>query len=311
MKSPKISIIIPTYNRAHLILETLESVLKQTFKSWECIIVDDQSTDNTIEVVNPFLVDKRFFFTTKPKGYSKGANASRNYGLEISTGDYIFWFDSDDIIHPNTFELCMNELLFKEIDFCKFERTVFFNNFDKKLFLNYIVDESFLVIDSSKIEQIINNNLPINTCTVIWKKESLKDEKFNDGLLYAEEWEYFTRLISSGLKGISINKILLYARKHIESQTHEFNCECSIRVEAKKKAALLIVENLEHKKMLTYSLKRYFVCLSIGFKKYNLFNQIIKAMNLSIFEKIQWNFFYVVLPLRLFFYRLKKQLLVR
>ena len=134
MTKTKISIVMPTYNRAHLIRETLESVLNQTFKSWECIIVDDQSTDNTNEVVKPFLKDKRFIYTTKPYGYLKGANASRNYGLEISTGNYIYWFDSDDIIHPQTFETCISEFLNRSIDFCKFERTVFYNDFDSKLF---------------------------------------------------------------------------------------------------------------------------------------------------------------------------------
>ncbi|MFA9189978.1 glycosyltransferase family 2 protein [Flavobacterium sp. FZUC8N2.13] len=309
MKSPKISIIMPTYNRAHLISETLESVLNQTFKSWECIIVDDESTDNTIEVIKPFLEDKRFVFTTKPEGYLKGANASRNYGLEISTGDYVYWFDSDDIIHPLTFETCISKFFTRSIDFCKFERTVFYDDFDLKLFDEfYINDESFF-IDQYKIEKIINNELPINTCSVIWKKESLKGEKFNDRLLYAEEWEYFTRLISIGLKGISINKIFLYARKHPDSQTYEFNCNSRIRVEAKKEAALLIVQNLANKKLLNYSIKRYFVCLSLGFKEYNMFNQIIDVMQLSFFEKKRWIFFYNVLPLRLLIYRFKKQII--
>lgn len=309
MNKPIVSIIIPCYNRAHLIAETLNSILNQTFESWECIIVDDNSTDNIIEIVKPFLKDKRFIFTTKPESYLKGANASRNYGLEISRGDYIYWFDSDDIIHPRTFELCMNEFSYNIIDFCKFERVVFFDDFHAKSFLDYHIDDEVLWIDQSQIEKIINNNLPINTCSVIWKKESLRTEKFSDQLLYAEEWEYFTRLISIGLKGVSINKRLLYARKHISSQTHEFNCNNSVRVEAKKEAALLIVKNLEAKKLLTYSIKRYFVCLSINFKEYDLFNQIMLTMELSFLEKIKWKIFYSLLPLRLSLYRLKKQLL--
>lgn len=306
MTKPQISIVMPTYNRADLISETLESILAQTFDSWECIIVDDNSNDNTIEIVAPFLMDKRFKFTTKPIGYSKGADASRNYGLELSQGEYVYWFDSDDIIHPLTFELCMNEFISNTIDFCRFKRTVFFDDFYEEFFENYIIDEKVFFIDISDIEKIINNELPFNTCSVIWKKKSLGIEKFSDRLLYAEEWEYYTRLISNGLKGININKVFVYARKHVASQTHEFNCNDDVRIEAKKEAALLIVKNLVEKKLLTYSLKRYFVCLSIGFKKYNLFEQIIDTMQLSTIEKIKWQIFYSTLPLRLMLFRTKK-----
>jgi glycosyltransferase involved in cell wall biosynthesis len=302
----KISIVIPSYNRAHLIEETLQSIVNQSYFNWECIIVDDHSIDDTVSILEPFLTDERFVFTTKPGGFSKGANASRNYGLDISTGEFLYWFDSDDIIHPRTFELCMQEFEENDIDFCKFERAVFYDDFNEDVFKNYIRDDNKIWIKNTELEKIINNDLPINTCSVIWKKKSLANEKFNDELLYAEEWEYFTRLISFGLKGISINKVLLYARKHVDSQTYEFNCESAIRVEAKKKAAVLIVKNLEQKKMLTYSLKRYFVCLSIGFKQYHLFNEIIEAMNVSRLEKIQWQLFYKMLPVRLLLYRGKK-----
>ena len=77
--------------------------------------------------------------------------------------------------------------------------------------------------------------------------------------------------------------------------------------EAKKEAAYLIVKNLAAKKMLTYSLKRYFVCLSLSFKEFNLFAQIIKVMELSTIKKIYWKGFYVLLPLRLRLYEIKKK----
>ena len=306
MIKPKISIVMPTFNRADLIAETLESILAQTLESWECIIVDDNSNDNTIEVVAPYLQDIRFIFTTKPKGFSKGANASRNYGLDLSQGEFVYWFDSDDIIHPLTFELCMKEFSRNSIDFCRFERAVFFDDFDSKSFENYNTNKKCFLIDKSHTEKIINNELPFNTCSLVWKKESLGSEKFSDQLLYAEEWEYYSRLISNNLKGISINKTLIYARKHTGSQTHEFNNNSFKRVEAKKEAAYLIVKNLAVKKMLSYSLKRYFVCLSLSFKEYNLFEQIINAMQLSKIEKIKWQIFYALLPLRLRIYGFKK-----
>jgi len=101
-EQPLVSIIIPTYNRAHLIGETLDSVLAQTYTNWECIVVDDGSTDNTAEVVQSYQdKDTRFYFHQRPQDRPKGANACRNYGFELSKGEYIQWLDSDDLLGSN------------------------------------------------------------------------------------------------------------------------------------------------------------------------------------------------------------------
>src|SRR5690606_36556858 len=98
---PLVSIIIPTFNRAHLIGETLDSVLAQTYQNWECIVVDDGSTDKTEATVGAYLKrDARFRLFKRPDHKPKGANACRNYGFEKSKGEYVQWFDSDDLMHP-------------------------------------------------------------------------------------------------------------------------------------------------------------------------------------------------------------------
>ena len=97
--NPLVSIIIPSYNRAHLIGETLDSVLAQTYQNWECIVVDDGSTDATASVVAAYLKkDARFQYHQRPENRSKGGNAARNYGLEISRGNFLFFLDSDDLL---------------------------------------------------------------------------------------------------------------------------------------------------------------------------------------------------------------------
>src|SRR5690606_15701007 len=102
MKKPLVSIIIPTYNRAHLSGETLDSVLAQTYTNWECMIVDDGCTDNTAELLKTYCEkDVRFQYHHRPQNRPKGANACRNYGFELSRGEYIQWLDSDDYISPN------------------------------------------------------------------------------------------------------------------------------------------------------------------------------------------------------------------
>ncbi len=96
-----ISIIIPTYNRAHFIHRAIESVLNQTYEDWELIIVDDGSTDNTETVVHEFSCDQRIKYLQKKKS---GATHSRNVGVEKSTGDFITFLDSDDEAKPNWLE---------------------------------------------------------------------------------------------------------------------------------------------------------------------------------------------------------------
>src|SRR5690606_12284070 len=101
-----VSIIIPTFNRAHLISNTLNSVLNQTYTNWECIVVDDGSSDNTKEKVEKFLEkDKRFKFFQRPNDRLPGGNAARNFGFEQSKGTFIHWFDSDDLMHPDNIKV--------------------------------------------------------------------------------------------------------------------------------------------------------------------------------------------------------------
>ena len=97
---PLVSIIIPTFNRAHLIGETLDSVLAQTYQNWECLVVDDGSNDSTPRILEKYSqLDERFRYLERPDYLPKGGNAARNYGFEHSKGDYVQWFDDDDIMH--------------------------------------------------------------------------------------------------------------------------------------------------------------------------------------------------------------------
>ncbi len=93
-----ISIIIPTHNRAHLISRAIQSVIEQTYTNWELIIVDDGSTDNTENVLQPFLKDDRIKYVKKE---NSGAAHSRNVGVEKASGDWITFLDSDDEVNLN------------------------------------------------------------------------------------------------------------------------------------------------------------------------------------------------------------------
>lgn len=87
-----LTIVIPTYNRAHLIESTLKSVLNQTCDDFEVVIIDDGSNDHTEEVIRPYLSEKVSYHRIQ----NSERGAARNRGTELAKGDYINWFDSDD-----------------------------------------------------------------------------------------------------------------------------------------------------------------------------------------------------------------------
>lgn len=113
-----ISIIIPTYNRAHIIEKAITSVKNQSNGNWELILVDDGSKDGTEEVVKPYLIDTRIKYLYQE---NKGACAARNNGAKIASHDYLGFFDSDDYIGEDwvaDFIQKLSEVPSSQIIFC-------------------------------------------------------------------------------------------------------------------------------------------------------------------------------------------------
>lgn len=127
-----VSIIIPAYNAEFFIEKTITSVLNQTYINWELIIINDGSTDSTIEKVNPFLSDKIVLYSQ----VNKGVSAARNFGLTKSKGEYIAFLDADDYWLPENLDLKINLLIKSNADFV-------FSNFIKcDINLNHIENGS-------------------------------------------------------------------------------------------------------------------------------------------------------------------------
>jgi glycosyltransferase involved in cell wall biosynthesis len=106
--SPLVSIIIPCYNQAQFLTETLESVYHQTHTNWECLIINDGSPDNTEEIALEWCVrDKRFKYFKKENG---GLSSARNFGIQKSNGQWIQFLDSDDLLEENKL-MCQVEFL--------------------------------------------------------------------------------------------------------------------------------------------------------------------------------------------------------
>ncbi len=193
-----ISIIIPTFNRADIIKETLDSVLAQTYEDWECIIVDDHSIDNTQTVIKEYQEsDSRFQFFVRPNSKNKGANSCRNYGIKKSKGRYIVFLDSDDLLAANCLE----------------NRVETFNkskNFDMLIFSMghfetkdncYIVQKRTLINlerEKTLIEFIFGSQLPWSNTRPIYKS-SIFDTKigFNEKMQNFQDDEFHIRLLGT------------------------------------------------------------------------------------------------------------------
>lgn len=103
----KISIIIPTYNHANFIEESINSVLQQTYENWELIIIDDGSNDNTKEIVSKFI-DPRIKYIYQN---NTGVATAMNNGFNLATGDFFGWLDADNYYDKGILEKVINTIL--------------------------------------------------------------------------------------------------------------------------------------------------------------------------------------------------------
>ncbi len=101
---PLVSIIIPTKNRCNLLKYTLASVQAQTWRRWEAIVVDDNSTDNTLQMLNEVAANEPRIHPIRRTGAESGAAAARNEGFAASNGEFVVFLDSDDLLSPAAIE---------------------------------------------------------------------------------------------------------------------------------------------------------------------------------------------------------------
>jgi len=185
---PKVSVIIPTYNRAHLIGRAIKSVLNQTFQDFEIIVVDDGSTDNTREIVKSF-VDKRirYYYHEKNKGYPEALNK----GLNLARGSYIAFQDDDDEWFPE--KLYRQMMIFKN---AKKKTGVVYSGFwkikdGKKL---YIPSTHVIQKEGNIHEELLKGNF-IGMPTSIVKRECFdKVGMFDTTISCLQDWDLWIRI---------------------------------------------------------------------------------------------------------------------
>ena len=256
MNQPLVSIIIPNFNRAHLIEETLISITKQTYTNWECLVVDDGSSDNSLEILNNFSrKNNQFTVLERPEEHLSGGNGARNYGLIKATGDYIIFFDSDDLMTPDHVQLKIEHLLESKVDYV-IAKTKYLNDNDDFLERYYTFDK-FQITSHNFIIQNIN----WLTYDTLIKIELAKSIRFNEHLKSGQEYNYFSKLVIKSVNAKFINSYVTLRRKHEnskQSNLHKENIKWKRSFQAMWITYLEIKEKipLKTKKILLYKCVR-------------------------------------------------------
>lgn len=183
---PFFTVIIPSYNRAELILKTINSVLVQSFADFELIVVDDGSTDNTDNVVKA-ISDERFFYYKKQNG-ERGA--TRNFGIKNAVGQYITFIDSDDLMYPHALQNAFENIKRLELPYCYAQAFEVIDVKSRKQL------QAPTFITSAKINDVILKGNFLGCIGVFVKNEILQNINFEEDRKFAgtEDWLLWLRL---------------------------------------------------------------------------------------------------------------------
>lgn len=179
-----ISVIIPTYNREKLISRAIKSVMDQTYKDIEVIVIDDASNDNTEKVVSSLKYDNLYYYKLKKNG---GACKARNFGIDKAKGDYISFLDSDDEWEKDKLEKQYNFLKEKNVEIvsCNY---FYEKNGSIKRKINYTHDEKIT------LSELLNENI-ITTGSILISKQIIKKiGNFDEKLPRYQDWDLVIRL---------------------------------------------------------------------------------------------------------------------
>ncbi len=240
MEKEKISIIVPIYNVENYLSRCLESIINQTYKNLEIILINDGSTDSSSEICNKYsIIDSRIKVIHKKNA---GASVARNLGIKIATGDYIAFIDSDDYVELNMYETLYNNLINVDADVSVCGRCVDYfmddnnslsiksNNRSKKIIMSNI--DSLIAMNSLKM-------FDMSVCDKLYKTSLFNNIRFpNVGK--CEDFYVMYQLLYKSLKVIYDSKKLYHYCKRLGSRSNSIVDDSYIIA---SKAQILFFEN--------------------------------------------------------------------
>lgn len=274
MNEPLISVIVTCFNQEKFLDNTLSSVYCQTYNVWECLIVDDGSTDKSRIIAEEWQKkDKRFRLILKEHG---GVSTTRNVGLNNATGEYIQFLDGDDFLDKNKFKVSIDHL--KNVSSSK---NIIISDFElysdkKKMFLPPYCN---LSLKNLNFENVLfkwdeNYSIPIH-CGLI-SKSLFNNFAFPESLKAKEDWIMWVMLFRNKPTVLFINEALAFYRIHKKSITNTSNMK-----EDHFKSLEYLREVLSPKvyeQLLTVFIKRYYE-RSIFFK-----DQLLRIKNWNSYK---------------------------
>ena len=221
---PLISVVIPAYNAGQFLDETLESVLSQTYENWECIIVNDGSTDNTESIAKKWCEkDSRFRLTNKENG---GLSSARNYGIKESKAEYIAFLDADDILTPDSLEVRINVLIEQNVDLVATKLQHFTDKLPKVSKNNARQDALYYAKEG--LTQLMAFN-KVTPSTVLCKKSVMDTIGGFTWQKKAEDLHCWLKVLFAGYKIYRIDETLLLYRL-VENSMSSIDRNCSKEV---------------------------------------------------------------------------------
>ena len=222
----KISVIIPMYNTESYIRQCIRSVRNQTYNNLEIIVVDDGSTDKGAAICRELKeYDDRIQLIVQE---NKGVSAARNAGLEIATGKYVFFLDSDDAIHPLLFEELIRQAEEFEADIalCEYEKqhAIWMERVLKELSVKDI-RPVWQIVEQEESEEWIHMKYASALMRVgaLVNRELVGELRFDENLIYGEDTLFMYRLVCKGVRIAYSDKAWYYYRMHTESVTHSMD----------------------------------------------------------------------------------------
>lgn len=204
MSNPAISLVIPVYNVEKYLQKALKSVQNQTFKNFEVIIVDDGSTDQSIDIIKEFCQNnENFIFITQE---NKGPGAARNKALKMCRGDYIGFMDSDDYLEPEFLESLYNAAIENDADIACCNFNLYYPENDMKIYMPFT---SFPGV-YSKTKALRKLILDLGIHYFVWNKLSKKELFLNNNLTFDDM--YFEDISTSPKLFYYADKIVLLGK---------------------------------------------------------------------------------------------------
>lgn len=173
MKNNKISVIVAVYNTEKYVKKCIESLLNQTYKNLEIIIIEDCSTDDSKKVIQKYKDNKKIKLVYNEK--NSGLSYSRNRGLKEATGEYIGYIDSDDYVEKDYFEKLINSIVKNKSEIAVCDMKIVYENTNNEQISKCCNYDEFNLVN------VINNGLAASACNKLFKRELIEKYKFAEG----------------------------------------------------------------------------------------------------------------------------------